>query len=188
MHTLRIITGEINSGKTSELRRRIEEYRRRGMRVGGFITEAVWREGIKQAYYLRRLGTGERILLAERADSADVQASSGASGGVREARKAPAEAEENAPRTPGFVFHRESFALASEWLREARDADVLCIDELGPVELRGEGHWPVLARILEDRQELVETVVRSELLHEFVRRFEALDWKVEIVYMSSIRG
>ena len=184
MRTIRIITGEIDSGKTTELNRRIEEHRRQGMRLGGFITEAVWRDGIKQAYYLRRLGTEERLPLAERADSAGVQGSSRASGGKRDAGGAPAESEEKAPRTPGFVFHRESFAVASEWLRESSEADVLCIDELGPVELRGEGHWPVLSRILETRRGAVETVIRSELLEEFTQRFEAMGWAVEIMRVS----
>ncbi len=173
MHTLRIITGKINSGKTTELSRRIEEYRLQGMRVGGFITEALRRDGIKQAYYLRRIGTEERLLLAERTERAD---SSEDEKGRRPAEKGM--------RTPGFVFHSESFALSSKWLWEEREADVLCIDELGPLELRGEGHWPILVRIIETGPEIIETVVRSELLGEFTRRFEALGRKVEIVRVS----
>ncbi len=163
MKKLHIITGAINSGKSTLLQRRIRSYRERGLEVDGIVAEAILDEGVKSAYYLRRIDGGERLLLAER----------------RGRSTTSEEAAGEAPRTRGFIFHRESFARAAEWLLEAarRGVDLICIDEIGHVELRGGGHWPAFEELLKRYGGTVMLVVREELLEEFLR--SCSDWDVE---------
>ena len=171
---VRIITGAVHAGKSTELYRLIEEYMDRGMSVDGVVTEAEIEGGRKNAFYLRRvLGagsggrvgdvcSGEKVLLAWRVENgADT-------GGSRRLR------------TPGFVFDGEGFARARRWIASAvkRGVDVICIDELGPVELRGEGHWPSVEHVLDEFDGTFLAVVRQELSSAFAAKFRERGRKV----------
>jgi hypothetical protein len=126
MKRVLIITGDIDSGKTTELKRTMEEYRRRGARVDGVLTEAVMKGGRKVAYHLLRVGTRRRLLAAERRGLGGDPA--------RSARADGAQRGGAAPQTPGFRFYRGSFEAAAGWIEEAgkSGAEVICVDELGP--------------------------------------------------------
>ncbi len=47
-----------------------------------------------------------------------------------------------------FVFSDEGFALGRTALERAAPGGVVLVDELGPVELRGGGHMPAVAKAM----------------------------------------
>ena len=92
----------------------------RGLRVAGFVQLLRAQDGEREAIELMRLAGGERLALAR-------------TGGE------PDEATQQGVCT--LVFETAGFAHALAWLREdAPGADVLLLDGLGRLELRGQGH------------------------------------------------
>ena len=57
----------------------------------------------------------------------------------------------------------------------------LVVDEIGPLELRGEGFSSVVKRILEERKGKTLFVVRKNLVGDVVNYFEFDRWQVKII-------
>ncbi|MFO7849408.1 MAG: nucleoside-triphosphatase [Spirochaetia bacterium] len=172
--TVHIITGAVNSGKTTELRRRIEKYRNLGKKAGGIITEAESKDGIKSVFFVRRIGGRERVPIAIRKDLNPRN--------TRNTLEATGDGEKS-KGTEGFDFYQEGFETAALWIYEAcsEEVDLLCIDELGPVELRGEGHWPALVEAAGIFRGILELVVRKGLVEDFTGKFIKMGKRVEVV-------
>jgi nucleoside-triphosphatase THEP1 len=128
VRTLRpvLIVGPRHAGKTACARLLVERAREAGLAVAGFLSEGEWQDGEKVRYHLRELGPrGRRLLLA------------------------------GAARAPGLDlpvgrYHLSSAVLAEAGagLRDALAADLICIDEVGPLELDGGGFAPALDFLL----------------------------------------
>ncbi|MFW6343766.1 MAG: nucleoside-triphosphatase [Sediminispirochaetaceae bacterium] len=163
--SVHIITGAINSGKTTELRERIEKWRNLGKMPGGIITEAEWKGGIKSAFFVRPLGGREKALVAARKE------------GIPKTGK---------PQGLSFEFYQEGFDIAARWIHKAWEegADPLCIDELGPLELSGGGHWPALVHAVYGFGGTITVVVRKELVEEFCRLFNEMGKRVVVEEVS----
>jgi nucleoside-triphosphatase len=119
-----VVTGEPGAGKTPVVERAAEALVRRGVRVAGFVQPAIVEGGAKVGFRIRDLATGESVELARR-----VETGRGAHG-------------------TSFVFCDEGFELGRRSAERAAAGGVLVVDELGPVELRGGGHWPAVERAL----------------------------------------
>ncbi len=147
-----VVTGPPGSGKTPLAASVAEELIARGVPVAGFCQPAILEDGEKVGFSLRDLVSGETAELARR-----VAPGAGAFG-------------------TSFRFADEGFELARRALSEIPSSAVLILDELGPVELRGSGHWPAVARALEgtDLAGLV-VVVRRTLVPALVEALDAAD-------------
>ena len=115
-----LIRGDKGEGKTSQARAVAARLRERGIRVGGFVQQAVQEtDGTRVGYDLARIAGGTPIPLARR-------------GKVPQAGQV------------GFcshVFEPSAFVQAREWLREeAPSAEVLIIDEVSRLETASQGH------------------------------------------------
>ena len=75
-----------------------------------------------------------------------------------------------------FSFSEDGFELGRRALSSVPPGSILIIDELGPVELRGGGHWPAVDRALRsfDIAGLV-VVVRRTLVPALVEALDASD-------------
>ncbi len=153
-----IITGAVDSGKTTLARRMIKDMRRRGLRVEGILTVAEYRKGRKCRYRVLDLADGgERLLLDEERDL---------EGG----------------RVGRFFFSAEAFDWAGQRLREASlsGADALCLDEAGPLELRGGGYGEVLEELFERSRGIILLVVRESVKKAFIEKALRYGWRPEI--------
>ena len=141
-----ILSGPIHSGKSTGLRRLMTELRRSGRTLAGLTTEDRFGER-----WTVDVATGHAWLLA------------------RPRSTAP---DASGPVTPRYAFADEGFAHAESVLRAAIPADVLVIDELGPLEfLRNEG-WVAALKILDERQfEEAIVVIRETLLDVALARW-----------------
>lgn len=116
-----VLTGRSGSGKTPAVERLVEILRDRDMEVFGFLQPPVWQDGRKQGFDLVDVRSARRMPLGRRV--------------------AEGQGDHHTP----FVFDPAGFALARSALTRPPHEGVLVVDEIGPVELRGQGHWGAVA-------------------------------------------
>lgn len=143
-----IFTGEINSGKTTSMRRYYAE-----QKAGdGVFCDKVFREEEHIGYNLFLMGTGETLPFIRKKESADP--------------------EQSVIYTLGpYLFYSDSFKRAIFYLEQKREERVspLYIDELGKLECRGEGFFSIASSILESGLNLV-TSIRHSCQDELIRK------------------
>lgn len=133
-----LLTGPIGSGKTSAVLALSAHLLGSGMALAGVASPRITEDGRTVGYRVRDLCTGEERLLCSW----------------------------EPPGLPfgRFFFRSEALAFANEVLkRAAKEASVLVVDEVGPLELEGGGFAPGLHRARASQAFLVLTV-RPRLL------------------------
>jgi nucleoside-triphosphatase THEP1 len=114
-----IVTGATGSGKTTLTAAVVEHLRARGVRIAGILAPGHLVEGRRSGFDIVDLATGERAPLAREEEHIT-------------GRHA---------RWSRFAFSPDGLALGHKALGEdARGADVVVVDEVGPFELSG-GGW-----------------------------------------------
>jgi len=114
-----ILTGETGSGKTTWAGEIVGVLRARGVMVGGVLATGLLTDTRRTGFDVTDLSTGRTVPLCREGDA-------GASAGQRWGR---------------FTFTREGLELGREALTvRGRSADVIVVDEVGPLELAG-GGW-----------------------------------------------
>jgi len=139
-----VLTGPVHGGKTTFLQRSLDRWSARGLGYGGFLSVAATGADGDRGYDLLDLRTGRRHPFLRM-------------------RGAP-----GAERTGPFFFVPGTLGLARTLIREAGPADLLVVDEVGPLELEGGGLWPDLGRTLARPGQRALLVVREEILGDVV--------------------
>jgi nucleoside-triphosphatase THEP1 len=146
-----IVSGEIDSGKSSLCSAIVESARARGWEVAGLVSHAVVQAGEKIGFEAERLPSGERRVLALRP-----------SAGVRS----------DGPATKGWRFDGAVLAWCNQGLEQATPCDLLVVDELGPLEwVRGEGLQAGLQAVDGAQFRLALIVVRPWLVPRAIERW-----------------
>jgi len=147
-----VVTGPAGSGKTPLAVSVVDELGERGIPVAGFLQPAILSDGEKIGFRIQDAATGETVELARRVAPGDGKFGT------------------------SFTFFDEGFDLGGRALQQIASGSVLVIDELGPIELRGGGHWPAVDRALKssDVSGLV-VVVRRTLVPALVEALDAGD-------------
>ena len=161
MQHLIIISGPINSGKTTYLHRLISHYAHAGTSVGGVTAEARYEGGRKSGYDIRDIASGQETAL------------------VRSRSAAPS-AEEAVQRVGRFVVLNSGLAFTKRALEAGLGCEVLCLDEIGPLEMSGGGHMPTLELLLGKYHGVLVLVARESVVEELAGIAKALGWDVEI--------
>lgn len=136
-----IVTGAPQCGKTSFLRDVIEDARNHNLSPGGFIAIGLWQNYRRSGFILEELESGVQTPLSCRsAESREIG---------------------------GYVFHAKGFdaglrALQAEALM---DKDIVVIDEVGWLEIRGGGWAPALAGLIDHKVKQI-WVVRDSLVNK----------------------
>jgi nucleoside-triphosphatase len=137
-----LVSGPRNTGKTEYARWVVERARAAGLRVAGFYSEAEWEAGVKARFYLQDVADpGQRALLAS-------------------VRPAP----ELDLRAGPFHLSSEVFRRADKVLRRAAGADLICIDEVGPLEVKGGGFHEALSFLLAEHAGILLLTVRPSVV------------------------
>ncbi len=90
-----------------------------------------------------------------------------------------------------FVFSKEAFEKAIQIIRDAINKnDWLVIDEIGPMELRGEGFCDVLKEVLMLRKEKIVLVVREGMAEQVIKYFNINDAEIlhDIATLKKLPG
>lgn len=135
-----IISGPVGSGKTKTALALAWTLKEEGLPLGGVLSPRILVAGKTVGYLVRDLGSGKELVLC-------------------------------AENPPGFKFRRyffrpEAFAFANHVLfQAAKEARVIVVDKVGPLELGGRGFSPGLESCLSSQAFLILTV-RPSLLPE----------------------
>jgi nucleoside-triphosphatase THEP1 len=143
-----ILTGEINSGKTTALSGWVDLWRRQGCVIGGILAPANWHRGEKASYDVMDVRTGKRCLLASR------------------------EPLENAESFGNFRFSKEGLVFGENALLGLNaEMDIGVVDEIGPLELDHRGWAQSFRAVLSHPPENLIVVVRNSLVNMVVDAF-----------------
>jgi nucleoside-triphosphatase THEP1 len=135
-----VITGSIGIGKTTVCEKVVKIIRNSGYSCGGILTHKAANERL----IVLDIQTGERAILASTDNTFD------------------------GPRTPRYSFNPEAIKFGIRAINKAIDSDVLIIDELGHLELSGEGFAESLKLVKIGRVKNSILVIRKELLPAFL--------------------
>lgn len=137
-----VLTGPVHCGKTTFLERATGRWAGRGVGCAGFLGPAVTDADGETGYDLLELPARIRRPYLR--------------------RQGPPEAERAGP----FVFVPAALERARAILRDPGAADLLVVDEVGPLELRGGGLWPALSEAVRRPEMTTLLVVREDILAE----------------------
>ena len=137
-----LLTGPVGCGKTTFLERSLPSLRERNPNLDGYLSLRVLAGGETAGYDLEDLRSAARIPFLRRCGEAD------------------------GFRVGSYVLLPQGLAEAERIIRRGGPADLLIVDEVGPLELAGGGVWPALSGEFAgcDRPALV--VVRETLVED----------------------
>ncbi len=144
-----ILTGDQGEGKTRLLLSIIDELRNHGVPIGGIIAPCVILDGKRLGYDIEDIRARQRRTLC-RIDGHESGVTAGPFRFLSEA----------------ITFGRT--ALSPDHLNGCR---VICVDEIGPLELSDEGWGPTIEILLQTRKWCVILVVRRSLVDRVVERW-----------------
>ena len=155
--SLVVVTAGKREGKTSYVRRFAEHMTDSGRSVGGIASLAVTVGGRHAGYDLLDLRSGARRPLARLAAAAQI------------------------PTVGQFCFDRSAIEHGCLTVIDSvRDGlDFVVVDEVGPLELRGDGWAPALEVALRECQsgQTLALVVRASLVGQIPERFPSPLWE-----------
>ena len=143
-------TGPKHSGKSTAAAALAGRARQVGATVAGLLAESVYHEGQLAGFDAVDLGTGRRAPLARRGVVGPVQVGD-------------------------FTFIERGLALGAEALSPAAaaGADLIIVDEFGPLELSGQGWRQAVDALLASASGLLLLVVRDRLVEAVAQLYAA---------------
>jgi len=149
-----ILTGPVHSGKTTLLKNVVRELKRQKYRIGGFLSEPIWKSEETVGYDLFDLREERSIPLIRRT-------------GEKEWQKIGA-----------YFFIPQGLAKAEKIILQEKDVDILVVDEVGPLELSGKGFWPALKQVIFHPLNIYLVVIRINILEDFLSMLGKLKVKI----------
>ena len=141
-----VITGWRGTGKTSYCQQVADGYRAAGLKVSGLLSPGRFSQQKKNGFFAINLNSGETRLAAS---------------------SIPGEISGIIQLGP-WTFDTEVFAWGNRCLQQADGADVLLIDELGPLEFNRQTGWVASFDLLKRKNyRLALVVIRPECLEAF---------------------
>ena len=147
-----IIAGEKHAGKTTFTFKVVEKLKQSGFRVGGFLAPGSFENNRRSAFNLRAVESGEEVPLCS------------------------IHFEEGQQAGP-FRFNASAIDFGEQLLSpdEISGKDIVVIDEVGPLELKGMGWSKRLAGLLDNPENVLVLVVRQGLVEEVQKHWAVHD-------------
>ncbi len=139
-----ILKGEKGSGKTTLLSRTIECLKAEGMNIGGILAPGYWNENKRSAFDIIDIDSGNSTKLCS------------------------VESYSSSVKIGHFNFYEEGLELGKQALtiEKINQKDICVIDEVGYLELKGEGWADNLDEIIAGYKNIIVLVVRNELVKD----------------------
>lgn len=127
------ITGLPKSGKTTLLQKLVDELKKRGKKVGGFITPAKIEHGTREGFYIEDIETGRTAQLAS------------LSGG--------------GPKVSKYAVRIKEFeSVALPAMSKVDRYDVFVLDEIGRMEMKSRKFVEFLEKVFESKTLLIASI------------------------------
>ncbi len=139
-----ILTGPVHCGKTTLLKKAVYELKEQKIKIDGFLSEAIWKKQETVGYDLFDLKHERSIPFIRRIGEKEWQ------------------------RIGSYFFIPQSLAEAEKIILRDKDADIVVVDEVGPLELSGKGLWPALKQVIFQPLKKYLLVVRIDILEDFL--------------------
>lgn len=139
-----ILTGPVQSGKTTFLENAVRELRHRNVRINGYLSEVIREQNTVLGYDLNNLREKTVIPYIRKQ-------------GLDEWERAGA-----------YFFLPQGLEEAKKIILSHRPPTWLIVDEIGPLELSGKGVWPAFLQVLSDPLTRILCVVRRSILDDFL--------------------
>ncbi len=145
-----VLTGPVQGGKTTLVSEKITQLKNRGVKVMGFLCPGSFSTGLRSAFKLVDIETGQQVPMGDENEH---------KGWVKFRR---------------FFFNPEAFVQGELWIKRClkRDPELLVIDEVGPMELQGDGWSNTLDTLAKTSSITQLWIVRQEILTEVIQRWE----------------
>ncbi len=140
-----ILSGPLRGGKTTLIQKSLSRWAAGGLAFGGFLSLAVPDAAGNIEYDLLDLKDGRRLPFLRRT------------------------AEGEAERTGPFFVIQRTMDAARSLILAADPAELLVVDEIGPLEIAGGGLWPALREVLFRDGMKTLLVAREEILEDLAR-------------------
>ncbi len=149
-----IISGNIQQGKTTFVRKVINRLQRQNVEIGGFMSNVVYEGENRVGYKLENLSTGDSMELCSIVRHAEWK------------------------KQGKFYFNPEALLSGIKILEfETQNPDLIVIDEIGPLEAKSEGWSPAIQKIADNANAPMIWVVRDSLVNKLSRK-----WPVGKIY------
>ncbi|MDY0190149.1 MAG: nucleoside-triphosphatase [Desulfuromonas sp.] len=167
MPPLFILTGARGSGKTAALQMLVAQLQQQETKVAGVLSRGLWHAGQRSGFDVVDLGSTKSVPLC-RVDTCTTQVCSGR-----------------------FNFFATGLAFGQQALQpeSVAAAELIVVDEIGPLELRGEGWAKQLDILLAQRKCPVVLSVRPSLVSRVIERWELRNvgvWQLEQVSVGDM--
>jgi len=152
-----IISGETRSGKTTYLKQILKEVKAQKptIKITGIIAHGIDRAGERYGFNIENVATKERAFLCSQ------------------------EAIEGNLKTGRFYFSKEGLEFGTKALtNDITNSDLLVIDEIGYMELKGKGWFNAIEKALEQPDLNMIWVVRRRILEEVLQLWQHSNIKV----------
>ena len=141
-----ILTGQVQSGKTTLLCEITLELEQKGIGVGGYLNLSVYEKGQLIGYDLYDLKKKTKHSFLRK------------------------QGQRNWEKIGPYSFFPETLQQAKRTVLRTNTVDICFIDEIGPYELEGKGLWPELGVLLKQPSPRLFLTVRENLLDAFLER------------------
>ena len=150
-----IISGNIQEGKTTFVEKVIKRLERENIKTAGFLSKVIYRNEQRIGYQITELGSERSELLCT------------------------LDAHTNWQKVGKFYFNPSGQQLGIHILEDIpQTADMVVIDEIGPLELGGGGWAPAIDKLIKTTSLPMIWVVREQLVEKIARK-----WQVGDVYL-----
>jgi nucleoside-triphosphatase THEP1 len=149
-----ILAGAIHSGKTSFVERLVRELREQKVQVKGFLSKSVMRDNKIVGYDLLDLAKDRSVPFIRKKGQKDWQ------------------------RIGSYFFIPDALDKAKSIILSSQEAGLLVVDEIGPLELEGQGLWPALKQVIITPSLNFLLVVRKNVLEDILKLVAPADARV----------
>jgi nucleoside-triphosphatase THEP1 len=139
-----ILSGPVHGGKTTLIQKSLSRWASRGLRFGGFLSLAVPNSRGETEYDFLDLKNGRRLPFLRR------------------------KGEDEWEHVGDFRLVPRTLEAARALIAAADPAEVLIVDEVGPLELSGGGLWSALREAVGRSSLRTLLVVRENILEEMI--------------------
>ncbi len=154
-----ILTGKIQSGKSTLAMKLAIYLKQKGKRVSGVIAKGLWKNNLRHGFDLLDLFTNSQTPLARRKEIADIQ-------GVT--------------RFKFFDSGLEFGARALDY-KKCHNSEIIFVDEIGKLELAGGGWASLLKPLLSIKTAVHIWIVRENLIDDVCK-----SWKLDHVTIANV--